>query len=310
MRVVFFGSPEAALPALRGILAAGYSIELVVTQPDRPAGRGKKLAVSPVKEFALGHGLPVFQPEKIRTDPGAAERLRAARADIFVVVAYGQILPREIIEMPPHKSINLHFSLLPRYRGAAPVQGALLAGETRTGVTVFRLNEKMDEGDILTRSETPILPRECAGELESRLAGIGAALLVDTLARVAAIPLQPQDPTAATLAPKIRKQDGRLDWGREADEIDRRVRAFSPRPSTFTSFKGRRLIVLEGTPLLGFAAGEAPGTVLRITKDGLEICCGGATLYRIGRLQPESRGGMDACAFALNGRVRPGDSLG
>jgi methionyl-tRNA formyltransferase len=309
MRVVFFGSPEAALPALRELLAAGHAIALVVTQPDKPAGRGKKIAASPVKEFAVSLGLPVFQPEKIRTDPVAPERLRTARADIFVIVAYGQILPREIIDIPPRKSVNLHFSLLPRYRGAAPVQGALLDGETRTGVTVFRLNEKMDEGDVLTRSETLILPRETAGELEARLADIGAALLVDTLARIDEIPPRPQDAAAASVAPKIRKEDGRLDWSREAGEVDRRVRAFSPRPSAFTSFKGQRLIVLEGTPLPGTAAGGVPGMVLRIAKEGFEICCGGGTFFRIERLRPESREAMDAYAFTLNGRLRAGDSL-
>jgi methionyl-tRNA formyltransferase len=310
MRIVFFGSPEAALPALRGLLAAGHSIETVVTQPDKPSGRGKKIGASPVKEFALSHELPFYQPEKIRTTPGAPERLRAARADIFVVVAYGQILPREIIDIPPHKTVNLHFSLLPRYRGAAPIQGTLLNGETRTGVTISRLNERMDEGDILTQSETPVLARENAGELEARLAGIGAVLLVETLARIDEIPPQPQDPAAATPAPKIRKEEGRLDWSRTAGEVDRRVRAFSPRPTAFTSFKGQRLIVLEGTPLPGTNACGTPGTVFRIAKGGLEICCGGGILYRIERLQPESRGAMDAYAFTLNGRVHVGDLLG
>jgi methionyl-tRNA formyltransferase len=310
MRIVFFGSPEAALPALQGLLTAGHVIELVVTQPDKPAGRGKKLAAPPVKEFALCHGLPVYQPERIRTAPDATENLRAARADIFVVVAYGQILPPEIIDIPPHKTVNIHFSLLPRYRGAAPVQGALLNGETRTGVTIFRLNEKMDEGDILIRSETAISPRETAGELEARLADIGTTLLLDTLDRIDEIPLQPQDPAATTPAPKMRKEDGRLDWSREAGEVDRRVRAFSPRPSAFTSFKGQRLIVLKGAPLSGANASGNPGTAHRIAKEGLEICCGGGTLYRIERLQPESRGAMDAYAFTLNGRVREGDLLG
>jgi len=310
MRIVFFGSPEAALPALRSLLAAGHKIELIVTQPDKPAGRGKKIAASPVREFASSHGLPIFQPEKIRTDSGAPEKLRASRADIFVVVAYGQILPREIIDIPPHKAVNIHFSLLPRYRGAAPVQGALLNGETKTGVTIFRLNEKMDEGDILTQSEIAIRPRDSAGELETRLAGIGAELLVATLARIDEIPPQPQNAAAATLAPKIRKEDGRLDWRREAGEVDRRVRAFSPRPMAFTSFQGRRLIVLKGAPLPGTIACGSPGTVFRIAKDGLEICCGGGTLYRIERLQPESRAAMPAFAFTLNGRLRAGDSLG
>ena len=310
MRVVFFGSPDAALPALRGLLASGHSIELVVTQPDKPAGRGRKFSASPVKEFAVSRGLPVFQPEKIRKDLAAPEKLEAARADIFVVVAYGQILPREIIDIPPHKTVNIHFSLLPEYRGAAPVQAALLDGKKRTGVTLFRLNEKMDEGDILTRSETEITPGENAGELEARLAGIGTALLLETLPRLDAVPLVPQDPAAATLAPKIRKEDGLISWRGEAARIDRQVRAFTPRPSAFTSFMGQRLIILRGTPVTAAAGFNPPGTVHRITREGLEICCEGGTLYRIERLQPESRDAMEAFAFTLNGRIRPGDELG
>jgi methionyl-tRNA formyltransferase len=168
MRTVFFGSPEAALPSLRALLDAGHGVELVITQPDRPAGRGKHSTASAVKEFALTRSLSIYQPERIRKDPAAAGLLRGTGADIFVVVAYGQILPREIIGLPPQGTINVHFSLLPKYRGAAPVQAAVLAGETKTGITIFRLNEKMDEGDILSSREIDISPKETAGELEAR----------------------------------------------------------------------------------------------------------------------------------------------
>jgi methionyl-tRNA formyltransferase len=310
MRTVFFGSPEAALPSLRALLDAGHGVELVVTQPDRPAGRGKKPTASPVKEFALSRGLSIYQPDRIRKDPAAAERLRAAGAGLFVVVAYGQILPPDIIDIPPRKTINLHFSLLPKYRGAAPVQAALLAGDARTGVTIFRLNEKMDEGDIFTAAEADILPKENAGELESRLAALGSILLVETIARIESLLPHPQDHAAASLAPKLRKEDGLIDWGRDAEAIDRRVRAFTPRPSAFSFFKGLRLIVLKGAPASDIAPGGRPGRVRRVTRRGLEIHAGAGTLYWIEVLQPESRGPMDAYAFSLNGRVRAGDILG
>jgi methionyl-tRNA formyltransferase len=293
MRTVFFGSPEAALPSIRGLLDAGHSVELVVTQPDRPAGRGKKLTVSPVKEFAASRGIPLVQPERIRKDPAAVGLLRAARAELFVVVAYGQILPLEIIEIPPHKTINLHFSLLPQYRGAAPVQAALLNGETKTGVTIFRLNEAMDEGDILMSSETDIAPGENAGELESRLAVLGSTLLLETISLIGDIPLKPQDHAAATLAPKLRKEDGLIDWRQDAAAIERR----------------QRLIILKAAPASDLVAGGAPGAVRRVTKRGLEIHAGAGTLFWIERLQPESRGPLDAYAFSLNGRVRAGDIL-
>ena len=310
MRTVFFGSPEAALPSLRALLDAGHGVELIVTQPDRPAGRGRKPTPSPVKEYARSRGLPIYQPERIRNDPAAAERLRGTKADLFVVVAYGQILPADIIDVPRHKTINLHFSLLPKYRGAAPVQAALLAGESRTGVTVFRLNERMDEGDILTAAETDISPRENAGELETRLAMIGSTLLIDTISKIDSLPLHPQDHGTATLAPKLRKEDGLIDWGRRAEAIDRRVRAFTPRPSTFTLFNGQRLIILKGAIASDLDPGGAPGQVRRVTKRGLEIHAGAGTLFWIEHLRPESRGPLEAYAFSLNGRVRAGDILG
>ena len=193
MRVVFFGSPEAAVPSFRALLEAGHEIPLIVAQPDRPVGRGRRLLPGPVKRFALERGIPVAQPEKIRLDPEILDRLRAAAPDIQVVVAYGQIIPMTIVSLPPRGTVNVHFSLLPRYRGAAPVAAAIAAGETRTGVTIFSLNEKMDEGDILAEEETPIGPSETAGELEARLASLGAGLLLRTLDRYDEITPRAQD---------------------------------------------------------------------------------------------------------------------
>ncbi|MHB8054652.1 MAG: methionyl-tRNA formyltransferase [Candidatus Aminicenantales bacterium] len=312
MRVVFFGSPEAALPSLRALGEAGHEIALVVSQPDRPSGRGKHLLSSPVKRFALDRGIPVVQPEKIRSDPGILDRLKAAAADIHVVVAYGQIIPMPVIALPRHWTINVHFSLLPRYRGAAPVAAAILAGETRTGVTIFRLNEKMDEGDVLTEAETEIVSNETAGQLEARLAELGAGLLLRTLEEIKTIIPRRQDPSRATPAPKIAKENGRIDWTRPAVEIDRRVRAMTPRPSAFTRLRGLRLIIVAGRPDEGVATAAhqaPPGTVSVFAKAGIAIACGDGSRYLITRLRPENRVEMDAHAFTLGGGILVGDFL-
>ncbi|MCX7974891.1 MAG: methionyl-tRNA formyltransferase, partial [Candidatus Aminicenantes bacterium] len=212
MNIVFFGTPEAALPSLEKLLNSEHQIKLIVTQPDRPAGRGLKLTPPPVKEFALKNGLPFIQPEKIRKDQTALNLIRSIFPDIIVVVAYGQILPAEIIYFPPYRAINVHFSLLPKYRGACPVAWAILNGEEKTGITIFVLNEKMDEGDILAQVEVEIRPRENAGELENRLAQIGADLLIKTLSEIDKLTPKPQDHSQATYAPKLNKNMGQIDW--------------------------------------------------------------------------------------------------
>jgi methionyl-tRNA formyltransferase len=309
MRIVFFGSPDAALPSFKKLLEAGHRIELVVTQPDRPSGRGKKLQPPPVKRFALDRGFPVLQPERIRHDAAALEALRRAAADIHVVVAFGQILPEAVIDLPPYKSVNVHFSLLPKYRGAAPVAWALLNGDAETGVTIFRLNAKMDEGDILSAESTPIRPDETAGNLEARLAEIGADLLAETLARIAALTPIPQDNSRATLAPKIKKEDGRLAWTDSAGQIGRKARAFTPRPGAFVLYQGRRLLILRGRPLPTGCPGPEPGTIAGISKAGLDVACGDGSVFRIERLQPESRKAMDAYAFSLGERITLGTIL-
>ena len=304
MRLVFFGSPEAALPSLEALRDAGHSIPLVVTQPDRPSGRGKIVTAGAVKRFALGHGIPVIQPESIRKDPSALEAIRNAAADIHVVVAFGQIIPASIFDLPEHKSINVHFSLLPKYRGAAPVSRALLEGEAKTGVTIFRLNARMDEGDILATAATDIFPEENAGELETRLAGIGGRLLCATLARIDDITPVPQNHALATYAPKIQKEDGRIDWSVPAASVARKARAFTPRPGAFTMFKGQRVIILEGRNA-GRAGDELPpGTILTVAKAGLEIACGENSAFLVARLQPESRRPMEAYAYSLSGRMK------
>jgi methionyl-tRNA formyltransferase len=310
MRIVFFGSPAAALPALEALLKAGHDVPLVVTQPDRPAGRGRQLTPSPVKRFAREHGLPTIEPERIRRDESVLPRLQAAEPDIQVVVAYGQIMPGPVIYLPPLHTVNVHFSLLPRYRGASPVAWAVLNGETKTGVTIFELNEKMDEGDVYAWEETPIGPEETTAGLEGRLAAIGAELLVRTLARIRELTRHPQDHARATYARKIIKEDGLLTWTDEAAVIDRKVRAFQPWPSAFTFQQGKRLIIHHGRPVPG-PAGERPaGEVLEAGKEGLTVACGNRTAYRITSLRVEGRPTMDAYAFFLGGGIRPGDALG
>ena len=303
MRIVFFGSPEAALPSLERLLADGHSLELVVTQPDRPSGRGRAVAAGPVKRFALERGIAVHQPEKIRTDPRSLELLRSIQPDIAVVTAFGQILPKAVIDLPRWHTVNVHFSLLPKYRGASPVAWTLLRGESRTGITIFELDEKMDEGPILTRREVDILPRENAGSLEARLARAGAELLSETLAARPNLPLIPQDHAAATYAPKLKKEDGRLVWSEPASAVDLKVRAFTPSPSAFAFLAGRRLQVTQGRPVEWRAAPGPPGRILPATPDGLPVCCGGETAYLIEKLKPENKNEMSALDFRRGVRL-------
>ena len=315
MRIVFFGSPSAALPSLEALLAAGHEIPLVVTQPDKPAGRGRRLTPSPVKALALERGLTVIEPVRIRTDAAAAECIRGRAPDVNVVVAYGQIIPRGVHFPPRYHSVNVHFSLLPKYRGAAPVQWAVLNGDAESGVTVIELDDRMDEGDILARERVPLDSRETAAALEARLAGIGARLLVSTLDGIDGAAHLPQDPSQATLAPKFRKDDGRLTWSDTAAAIDRKVLALGDRPGVFAHFKGRRVGLLRGraagpSECSPFQAGPDPGTVLSVGKAGLVVACGAATAYIIEELQPEGKGAMSAHAFSLGTKIARGDSFG
>jgi methionyl-tRNA formyltransferase len=306
MRIAFFGSPEAALPSLERLLEAGHSVELVVTQPDKPAGRGKTPAAPPVKRFALERGLAIAQPAKIRTDAGFLERLAAIAPDVNVVVAYGQIMPASVIYLPRLKSINVHFSLLPMYRGAAPVEWAILNGDLKTGVTLFELNERLDEGDILSREEVEIGARETAGELEARLARLGADLLVRTLAGIERLPRLPQDHSRATLAPKLKKESGHIDWTKGAAAVERMVRAFSPWPGAFSLWGGQRLLVHAGRAAARREECGQAGRLIAVSRDGLEICCGGGTVYVIERLQRENNKAMEAAAFVRGAKIEPG----
>ena len=271
------------MPSLRALLQAGHRLQLVVTQPDRPGNR-MRLTPPPVKVAAENMGLEVFQPERIRA-PESVARIAVAAPALIVVVAYGQIIPRSVLDIPPRGVLNVHASLLPRHRGAAPVNHAILAGDTITGVTIMLLDEQLDHGPVLATRETEIGPGEDAGALAGRLALMGAQLLVDVLARLDDLRPVEQDHAAATQAPKLSREDGELHWGLPADEIDRRVRALQPWPGVTLPLGGRRVKVLRGRPLTGSGR---PGEVLTAGRDGVEVAAGHGS-YLLQEVQPPGR---------------------
>jgi methionyl-tRNA formyltransferase len=309
MRVVFLGSGRFAVPSLEALLAAGHEVLAVVTQPDKEKGRGRALSPPPVKPVALAHGLKVLQPRRIKA-PEALAALRELKPDVQVVVAYGQILPRAVIDLAPLGTVNVHGSLLPRHRGAAPVQWAIVRGETETGVSTMLIDEGMDTGPVLLTRKEPIRPSDTAADLEARLARLGADLLVETLARLQAgtVSPAPQDDAMATYAPLLRKEDARVDWTATASAIEHRVRGFHPWPGTVASFAGRDLKLLRVSPEGGPAAD--PGTVMAVDRDGVVVACGEGTRLRLLEVQPESRRPMPAAAFAAGARLAPGARLG
>ncbi len=309
MRIVFFGSPASALPSLKKLLESNHSIEFIITQPDKPFGRGKKVSPPPVKKIALDQNIPVYQPEKIRKDARALEKIKKIQPDLNVVVAYGQIIPSSIIYLPKYNSINVHFSLLPKYRGASPVRWAILKGERKTGITIFELNEKMDEGDILTQEEFEILPDEGAVELEARLALKGAELLTETIAKIDEIKPRKQDHSIATYAPLIKKEDGRIDWINDALHVERQVRAFTPWPSVYTFLGEKRVKIHNGRKIEDRIEPFSAGEILGVKKEGIEVCCGEGSVFLIESLQPENRNKMDAYAFSLGAKIKPGDKF-
>lgn len=308
MRIVFFGSPPSALSSFKKILEAGHTIELVITQPDKPSGRGKKLASSAVKKFAIAHNIPCYQPVRIRKDLTALEKIKKIHPDLNVVVAYGQIIPSSIIYFPKYNSLNVHFSLLPKCRGASPVQWALLMGEAKTGVTIFELNEKMDEGDIFSQEEVEILPGEGAGDLEARLAQKGADLLLKTITKIDKIKPFHQEHSQATYAPRLRKEDGKIRWEKDAHTIERQVRAFNPWPSAFAFLREKRIKILKGRKMpFNAEPCSSPGEILGIKKEGIEVCCKGGSVFLIENLQPENRNPMSAYAFSHGAKLKCGD---
>ena len=308
MKIVFFGSPSSALPSLDRIIEDGHTVELVVTQPDKPSGRGQALKFSPVKKWALDGGCPLVQPKKIRKDPNVLNRITEIQPDLNVVVAYGQIIPASITDLPRYNTINLHFSLLPKYRGASPIQWAILNGDKETGITIFELNEKMDEGEILTQKQMDIHPEENALALQARLAQTGAELLSSTMAIIDKVQHKRQDHSKATYAPKIKKEDGRIDWNQNSFRIERMLRAFFPWPTVYTFFGHTRLKIVKGKPidLRDVETPFSPGEILAVHKEGIEIACGQSSAFLIESLQPENKRIMEAYAYSLGVNIHPG----
>ena len=305
MRLVYLGTPRFAVPTLERIVEAGHQVTAVVTQPDRPAGRGQRLAPSPVKEAALRLGLPLFQPERVRR-PEAVEFLRGQNAEAMVIVGYGQIIPQSIIDLAPLGIINVHGSLLPKYRGAGPIQWAIAKGETRTGVTTMRIDAGLDTGDMLLKRETEIGADENAIELGDRLSVLGADLLVETLGGLEAGTIQPekQDSAQATYAPLLKKEDGLIDWRRPAHEIHNQVRGLQPWPGAYTIFRGQPLRIWKTRPI---PATGKPGTVAGIRPLMVGTGEGAVELLEV---QPEGRRRMSGADFANGARLAENEILG
>jgi methionyl-tRNA formyltransferase len=309
VRIVFLGSGAFAIPSFEALLDAGHDVAALVAQPDKEKGRGRALAPPATKPVAERRGVPVLQPRRIK-EPEAQERVRALAPELQVVVAYGQILPRSVIDVPRLGTVNVHASLLPRYRGAAPIQWAVASGESETGVTTMLIDESLDTGPTLLARSTPIGAEETAEELSPRLARLGAEVLletVDALARGTLTPT-PQDHARATMAPLLKKDDGRIDWMLPAGAIANRVRGFTPWPGTVTAVGGRDLKLIRTRPLAG-AAREPPGTIVALDREGIVVACGGGTRLLLTEVQPESRKAMPAAAFAAGARLSPGAPL-
>jgi len=311
VKLVFLGTPGPAVPSLQALIGAGHEVALVVTQPDRPAGRSRRLVPPPVKLAALEHGLPIFQPLKVR-NKAFRSRLASCSPDLLVVVAYGRILSGAVLRLAPGGAVTVHFSLLPAYRGAAPVQWALALGETVTGVTTMQLNEKMDEGDILLQQELPIAAGEHSPALQTRLADVGAGLLLETLAQIdggVAAP-RPQDHSAASLAPMLTRADGRPGPDLPAPQLLGRVRGFDPWPGVWFERRGKRVRVIDAVLLDAEESDQLPGRLAEFTAEGLVMCCGAGTRLLLTRVQPAG-GKVLSARDAVNGRhLQVGDRLG
>jgi methionyl-tRNA formyltransferase len=309
MQIVFLGTPEFAVPSLKALVAAGHNIQAVFTQPDRPKGRGNQLAPSPVKEASIKLGLRVLQPERIRR-PEQVAAIAELEPELMVVVGYGQIIPQAVIDIPAHGILNVHASLLPKYRGAAPIQWAIANGETKTGVTIMRIDAGLDTGDMLAQAFTTIGPEETAPELSKRLAESGAALLVESIKHIenGTAVYTPQDNSTATYASVLKKENGKIDWSQPASVIHNRMRGFTPWPGAYTAFRGQTLRIYAASPLVAQAGGE-PGT-LETEKRKLRVLCGHSSALELKEIQLEGKKRMGVDAFLNGYKIEPGERLG
>jgi len=310
MRIVFMGTPEFAVPSMTALLRSDHTVVGVVTQPDRPKGRGQELAASPIKQLAEQHGLPILQPLKMK-DPAFLDSLAAWKPDLIVVAAFGRILPKVILDLPSRGCINVHASLLPKYRGAGPIQWAIIRGEHETGITTMLMDEGMDTGAILLQEQLPIAPDDTAGTLSAKLAEVGGRLLIETIAQfeTGALVPKPQDHARATMAPLLKKEDGLLDWTLPALELANRVRGLSPWPGAYTYLGEDRWVIWNASVHNRSAAGGPPGTVLHATKEGLLVATGSGVL-RIKEFQPANSRRMSVAQFLAGHTLAPGPRLG
>jgi len=311
LRIAFCGTPAFAVPSLQRLIAEpDFEVAAVVTQPDRPRGRGQEIQTSPVKDAAVAAGITVYQPETVKSDEGC-EYFQRIAPDLVVIIAYGQIISRRLIAIPRLGWINLHASLLPKYRGAAPINWAIANGEKRTGLTTMQIDAGLDTGPTLLKYETEIGAVETAPQLTARLAEAGAPLIVETLRKLASGEIQPapQDNSQATLAPILKKEDGRIDWSLTARAIGNRIRGLQPWPGGFTTFRGKTCRVW-GQALKPVAAGGTPGAILPSETDGLLVMCGGETVLRVEHVQLEGRHRVTDAQFLSGARILPGERFG
>jgi len=306
VKVLYFGTPRFAVPTLELILQSSHTVVGVVTQPDRPRGRGHHVTASPVKEVALAHGLPVLQPTRMK-DTEWLDDVRALGADIGVVAAYGRILPQALLDIPPQGLINVHASLLPRWRGAAPIHRAVMAGDAVTGVTIMRVVLALDAGPMLATVETPIDAHDTSETLEERLAAAGGRLLVETLDRLAegAIAEVPQDESLVTYAERLQRAESVIDWARPASEIDRQIRGLQPWPLAVGKLAGRAVAFLHSAVVSPIQSSGAPGTIVVASGDDVHVACGQGVLA-LTRVKPEGRRPMSVRDFLNGGGVTPG----
>jgi len=306
---VFFGTPAFAVPTLEALLASSHRVVGAVTQPDRPRGRGQRLEPTPVKVTAERAGIPVLQPERLKDD-AVIDRIRQLDADLGVVAAYGRILPQRLIDVPRLGMINVHASLLPRWRGAAPIHRAVIAGDTETGVTIMRVVLALDAGPMLAHRRAVIGPEDTSADLETRLAGAGASLLVETADRIGEGPLveESQDESLVTYAARLERRESAIDWQRSAREIHNQIRGLQPWPLAAALLQGRRVLLLRSTVATDVPSGAAPGLVVAVEPDALVVATGDGAI-RLTTIQPEGRPPMAVRAFLSGRHVVPGDRL-
>ena len=309
MKVIFMGTPDFSVGTLKALVEAGHEVVLAVTQPDKPKGRGKEMQFTPVKECALKYNIPVYQPRRVR-EAECIEELRKYEADIMVVVAFGQILPKEILEMTKYGCVNVHASLLPKYRGAAPIQWSIIDGEEVTGVTTMQMNEGLDTGDMLLKVEIPIGEKETGGSLHDKLAAAGAKLCVETLVGLeeGTIKAIPQGETTTSYAKMLDKQLGNIDWSKSAIEIERLIRGLSPWPSAYTDWNGKVMKIWDAKVVSDTTDGKV-GSIVKVEKDAFFVQTGDG-LLKVCELQIPGKKRMDAGAFLRGYQIKEGEMLG